>query len=77
MGHQVYLKAVLPVVGRLLTSNKQAYEYLCNSINAFVKPDTLEEMLKNAGFVQTLQKPLAGGIATIIYGKKPLQLKNQ
>jgi len=72
MGHQVYLKAVLPLVGRLITSNKEAYEYLCNSINAFVKPAKLELMLKDAGFVQTMQKPLAGGIATIIYGKKPL-----
>lgn len=77
VGHKIYLKVVLPVIGRLLTSNQQAYEYLCNSINSFVKPKELESMLKEAGFVQTLQKPLAGGIATIIYGKKPLQIKNQ
>lgn len=73
-GHQAYLKGILPLVGRLITSNKQAYEYLCNSINAFVKPDVLEAFLKESGFIQTMKKPLAGGIATIIYGKKPIKL---
>jgi demethylmenaquinone methyltransferase/2-methoxy-6-polyprenyl-1,4-benzoquinol methylase len=72
VGHQIYLKAILPVIGRLFTSNKQAYEYLCNSIQSFVKPHELETILKDSGFVKTSQKPLAGGIATIIYGKKPL-----
>lgn len=74
-GHKLYLKTILPLVGRALTSNKEAYEYLCNSIKSFVKPDALEAMLQEAGFTQTLKKPLAGGIATIIYGKKPLRLK--
>jgi len=72
-GHQLYLKTVLPLLGRLLTSNQQAYEYLCSSINKFLKPAQVEKMLLDAGFVQTLRKPLAGGIATIIYGKKPVK----
>jgi demethylmenaquinone methyltransferase/2-methoxy-6-polyprenyl-1,4-benzoquinol methylase len=72
IGHQIYLKVILPIIGRMLTSNKQAYQYLCNSIQSFVKPGELEIMLKEAGFVKTMQKPLAGGIATIIYGKKPV-----
>ncbi len=72
IGHRFYLKAVLPVIGKFLTSNKEAYEYLCNSIKSFVKPEKLETMLQDAGFQQTTIKPLSGGIATIISGKKPL-----
>lgn len=75
LGHHAYLKMVLPIMGRLLTSNKQAYEYLCNSIHSFVKPAAIEALLKKSGFEQTSQKKLAGGIATIIYGKKPLNIK--
>lgn len=71
-GHQAYLKGVLPIIGRLLTSNTQAYQYLCNSIHSFVKPSEIEALLKETGFQQTSQKKLAGGIATIIYGKKPV-----
>lgn len=73
--HRLYLKTVLPAFGKLLTSNQAAYGYLCNSIKEFVKPAELEEMLKKAGFVHTLKKPLLGGIATIIYGKKPIVIK--
>lgn len=73
--HRLYLKTVLPIFGKLLTSNQAAYGYLCNSIKEFVKPVELEEMLKKAGFVHTMRKPLIGGVATIIYGKKPLIIR--
>jgi demethylmenaquinone methyltransferase / 2-methoxy-6-polyprenyl-1,4-benzoquinol methylase len=69
-GHQFYLKNCLPLVGKLLTSNKEAYRYLCNSIHSFIKPDELEQLMQEVGFVETTQKPLLGGIATIISGKK-------
>lgn len=68
--HKIYLKTILPLVGRLLTSNKQAYAYLCNSIHTFIKPEKLEEMLKSAGFSETSRTKLGGGIATIFFGKK-------
>lgn len=71
-GHRLYLKTVLPTLGKLLTSNEDAYGYLCNSIKEFVKPADLEQMLKETGFVHTMRRPLLGGIATIMYGKKPI-----
>lgn len=69
-GHNCYLRFVLPQVGRLLTRNKAAYQYLCQSIQNFVDPQVLENQMKEAGFVETYRKPLNGGIATIIFGKK-------
>ncbi len=74
LSHKLYLKTVLPLFGRMLTSNQEAYDYLHKSISTFIKPEELEQIMKKAGFVQTTRIPLAGGIATIIYGKKPLQL---
>ncbi len=71
MGHQIYLKAVLPLLGRWLTSNEQAYQYLCNSIHSFIPPDELENLMKHEGFTSTHRHSLCGGIATIITGRKP------
>jgi len=71
LGHQIYLKGCLPIIGRCLTSNQQAYQYLCNSIHHFIKPKELEAILKKVGFQQTYYRSLTGGIATILIGKKP------
>lgn len=69
-GHGWYLRNILPLVGKLFLSNGEAYQYLCNSIQNFVSPDLLEETLKGIGFARTGQRPLMGGIATIVIGKK-------
>jgi demethylmenaquinone methyltransferase/2-methoxy-6-polyprenyl-1,4-benzoquinol methylase len=72
LGHQLYLRTVLPILGKWLTENKQAYQYLCQSIQAFLSPQELENLLKVNGFVHTQSYPLAGGIATIFLGYKPI-----
>lgn len=74
LGHQLYLKTVLPLVGKWLTSNREAYDYLCRSIDQFIPPAELESMLKSAGFTRTSRKTLACGIATILVGRKALFL---
>lgn len=70
IGHFLYLRTALPLIGKLVTTNKEAYQYLCKSIRAFIPPRQLEEMLANAGFHNTYSKPLTCGIATIIIGHK-------
>lgn len=69
-GHEFYLRNLLPILGKLATSNKGAYEYLCNSIQNFTKPDELESMMRQEGFVEIKRRPLMGGVATIIIGKR-------
>jgi len=71
-GHRLYLRTVLPVVGKMTAANKEAYEYLSTSIQAFIPPETLENYLIEAGFEQTHRHPMTGGIATIVSGSKPL-----
>lgn len=70
-GHKIYLNNFLPIIGKFVTKDQKAYEYLCNSIQSFVKPEELEQLFKEVGFVQTARIPLSGGIATIIIGRKP------
>lgn len=69
-GHSLYLKSILPVMGKLFLSNKEAYSYLCNSIQTFVSPDALEKVMKEEGFRESYQVPLIGGVATLIMGRK-------
>jgi demethylmenaquinone methyltransferase / 2-methoxy-6-polyprenyl-1,4-benzoquinol methylase len=70
-GHSLYLRLVLPVLGKWITANQEAYQYLCNSIGTFVPSAHLEELLKKAGFVYTEIQPLTFGAATIFIGWKP------
>lgn len=69
-GHQFYLSTLLPFLGKWLTSNEQAYEYLYKSIQSFSSPEELEKLLVTNGFPHTQTHSLAGGIATIIVGYK-------
>lgn len=70
MGHALYLNTALPVIGKWISSNKQAYQYLSKSIRTFIPPEQLEAALEEAGFKKTQRKSLLGGIATIITCEK-------
>lgn len=69
-GHTLYLKTALPIFGRWLTANREAYQYLCNSIHTFIAPNELEELFLKTGFTHTSRLSLSGGIATILIGYK-------
>ena len=72
IGHQLYLRILLPLLGKMLTANKEAYHYLRHSIHTFIPPGELEDLIKVAGFTKTGRYSLAGGTATIITGYKPM-----
>lgn len=70
-GHAIYMKTFLPLIGKWVASDPQAYSYLCNSIQHFLSPEELERLLKEAGFRGTEIQRLSGGIATIWKAVKP------
>jgi demethylmenaquinone methyltransferase / 2-methoxy-6-polyprenyl-1,4-benzoquinol methylase len=69
--HRLYLRSFTPLFGKWLTKNEDAYKYLQNSIESFIAPEEVEKKLQQAGFVDTKCRPLMGGIATLITGRKP------
>jgi demethylmenaquinone methyltransferase/2-methoxy-6-polyprenyl-1,4-benzoquinol methylase len=71
VGHKVYLKAILPLFGRLLAKNQSAYEYLSSSIGEFIPPNQLVVILTSAGFTKITVKSLSGGISSILTAVKP------
>ncbi len=72
VGHSIYLRKVLPWLGKLLTSNKEAYQYLCGSIQTFIKPKSLIELMDATGFKEIRSISLLGGTATLLITRKPL-----
>ena len=69
-GHQIYIKMILPLLGKLITSNQAAYHYLPNSIQSFIPPSELKRIMLCSGFKNIQLFSLNGGIATIFIGSK-------
>lgn len=69
-GHSIYLQKIMPQLGKLVATNKSAYDYLCNSINTFIPPNELMNMLSNNNFQNITKISMLGGIATILIAKK-------
>lgn len=65
-----YFKAILPFVGRFLSKDRRAYDYLPESVAAFPDGDDFLAILSRCGFAEVSRTPLTGGIATIYLGIK-------
>jgi demethylmenaquinone methyltransferase/2-methoxy-6-polyprenyl-1,4-benzoquinol methylase len=65
-----YLRNVLPVVAKLVSSNPQAYSYLSESIEAWPKQPELKDDISAAGFDSASYRNLTFGIVAIHRGLK-------
>lgn len=68
--YNFYFRNILPLFGRLLSRNKSAYTYLPDSVSQFPDNEEFLELLKEAGFYNTGQVKLTGGVASIYTGIK-------
>ncbi|MBY0481814.1 MAG: bifunctional demethylmenaquinone methyltransferase/2-methoxy-6-polyprenyl-1,4-benzoquinol methylase UbiE [Chitinophagaceae bacterium] len=69
--YQFYMNVIGPRISKLFGSNKQAYQYLNKSVQAFPEGQTFLNLMNEAGFTQTYLKKLSLGICTIYCGSKP------
>ncbi len=65
-----YMNKILPVLGGLISRNKEAYTYLPNSIDEFLTTDNLCKELKLAGLEPIHVKAFSMNISTLIIAKK-------
>lgn len=63
--HLFYLRKVMPRVAGLLTGERQAYEYLCTTIERFPSGESMCRMIMDNGFREASALPLSGGIASV------------
>ena len=63
--YSMLLRAVLPLVGAVITGYRQAYDYLGETIRTFVSPAEMSGLLREAGFENIAVKSLCCGIVYI------------
>jgi demethylmenaquinone methyltransferase / 2-methoxy-6-polyprenyl-1,4-benzoquinol methylase len=68
--YNFYFNNVLPFVGKLFSKNKTAYSYLPESVMKFPDNEEFLNLLTQAGFSESRQLKLTGGVASIYTGIK-------
>ena len=68
--YKLYMRIVAPGVVRLFKQNKEAYQYLDKSSQAFPDRHQFTNILNKVGFADTGCKPLSLGICCIYTGRK-------
>lgn len=63
-----YSKRVIPVLGKTISKDSKAYEYLPESVAAFPEGEDFMNILKKVGYQKVSSKKVSGGIATIYMG---------
>jgi demethylmenaquinone methyltransferase / 2-methoxy-6-polyprenyl-1,4-benzoquinol methylase len=65
-----YLNKVLPRIGGAISNNKEAYEYLPNSIEGFLTLEKMQEELESSGFEICYAKSFSMNISSLIIARK-------
>jgi len=65
-----YLQKILPQLGGLISKNRDAYQYLPDSIDDFATTKMLEDELKSLGFEIKVAKSFSFNISTMIIAQK-------
>ena len=68
--YELYSFQVIPRVGEAVTGDREAYQYLVESIRKFPKPLTFAKMIETAGFRRVSFMPMTAGVVALHSGWK-------
>jgi len=68
--YNLYMKIIAPNMGKIFSKNRNAYQYLDESIKKFPEGKNFTNILDKLGFKHTYCKPLSLGICSIYCGEK-------
>ena len=68
--YELYSFQVIPRVGERVTGDREAYQYLVESIRKFPKPKAFAQMITDAGFRRVSFTPMTGGVVAMHSGWK-------
>jgi len=68
--YELYSFHVIPRVGEAVTGDREAYQYLVESIRKFPKPNAFAAMVEAAGFRRVSFKAMTGGVVALHSGWK-------
>ncbi len=69
-GYTLYTKYILPLIGKLFSKDKVAYQYLSDSASIFPYGERLNNILQKIGFIDVKHLPQTFGVATIYSATK-------
>jgi len=69
-GKNFYVNRVLPLLGGMISKNRDAYKYLPDSIETFLTADMLQQELAEAGFVTEFVKSFSMNVSTLLIAMK-------
>ncbi|HLV43187.1 MAG TPA: bifunctional demethylmenaquinone methyltransferase/2-methoxy-6-polyprenyl-1,4-benzoquinol methylase UbiE [Brumimicrobium sp.] len=67
---EFYSKYIIPILGKSISKDSAAYEYLPESVAAFPEGQAFIDILNKVGYKNTSSRLVSGGIATIYTGIK-------
>ena len=68
--YQLYFRRILPILGGLISGDRQAYAYLPESVAAFPQHEAFLQLMREAGFSQVRATRLTLGICAVYQGLK-------
>jgi demethylmenaquinone methyltransferase/2-methoxy-6-polyprenyl-1,4-benzoquinol methylase len=69
--HGTYTRRVVPLLGKLIAGDSDAYTYLPSSMGEFPPPEELAAIMRRAGLRNVRWKQLTMGAAAVHAGTKP------
>jgi len=69
-GYKIYTKYVLPLIGKVFSKDRSAYNYLSESASVFPYGEALNNILRKIGFISVKDFPQTFGVATIYSATK-------
>lgn len=68
----LYLQKIIPLIGTILTGQRDAYTYLPNSTLGFKTPQELAALMSEAGFVEIGYRRFMFGTIAVHWARKPI-----
>ena len=68
--YDLYLRLVAPNIGKMVSSSREAYQYLNDSVKAFPEGPAFIEILDACGYVHSRMRRLSLGICSLYIGEK-------
>lgn len=68
--YDLYSFNVIPAMGKMVTGDRDSYQYLVESIRKFPDQETFASMIRQAGFAQVKYRNLTMGVAALHSGWK-------
>ena len=68
--YNLYLRLVAPNIGKMVSSSREAYQYLNDSVKAFPEGEAFVAILDGCGYTNTRLRRLSLGICSLYIGEK-------